>query len=141
MANRDTPSSTRPTVLIIDDDTDTLNLISLTIQRAGYLVRRASSGNEALRLMDAWAPDVIVLDVMMPLMSGMEVMRLLKARFPWPPPVIMFTARGQIEDRVEGMESGAFRYLVKPVPKEALLEAIRDAVKDKRSRPRLTGRW
>ena len=131
----------RPLVLVIDDDTDTVKLVTLTIQKAGYRVQHANSGGEALKLMDTVSPDVIVLDVMMPLMSGMEVMRSLKAKFPWPPPVIMFTAKGQIEDKVEGMEAGAFRYLVKPVSRELLLEAIRDAVSEKRGRPRLLGRW
>jgi two-component system, OmpR family, response regulator VicR len=141
MADQETPSNKRPTVLIVDDDTDTLNLMSMTIQRAGYVVRRAPSGSEALKVLDELTPDAIILDLMMPMMSGMEVMRLLKIKFPWPPPVIMFTAKGQIEDKVEGLESGAFRYLVKPVPREALLAAIKDAVNEKRGRPRLTGRW
>jgi DNA-binding response OmpR family regulator len=141
LADHQTPSRKRPTILIVDDDTDTLNLISLTIQRAGYIVRRAPSGNEALKILDEITPDVIILDLMMPRMSGMEVMRVLRAKYPWPPPVIIFTAKGQIEDKVEGMEAGAYRYLVKPVPKEALLGAIKDAVNEKRDRPRLTGRW
>jgi DNA-binding response OmpR family regulator len=128
-------------VVVIDDDTDTLKLITLTIQKAGYRVQHATSGTEALQLLDTVSPDAIILDLMMPRMSGLEVMRLLKAKFPWPPPVIMFTAKGQIEDKVEGMEAGAFRYLVKPVSKDLLLEAISSAVAEKRSRPRLVGRW
>jgi DNA-binding response OmpR family regulator len=131
----------RPLVLVIDDDTDTLQLVTMTIKRAGYRVENATSGSEALKLLDNVSPDVIVLDLMMPLMSGLEVMRSLKAKFPWPPPVIMFTAKGQIEDRVEGMEAGAFRYFVKPVSREVLIEGIRDAVGEKRGRPRLVGRW
>ena len=141
MAERERPSNSRATVLIVDDDTDTLKLVSITLQQAGYEVRRAPSGAEALKMLDDLNPDAIVLDLMMPLMSGMELMRLLKVKFPWPPPVIMFTAKGQIEDKIEGMESGAFRYLVKPVAKEALLGAIKDAIREKRGRPRLTGRW
>jgi DNA-binding response OmpR family regulator len=141
MAEDEAPIRRRPNVLIVDDDTDTLNLIAVTIQKAGYVVLRASTGVEALKLMDTVNPDVVVLDLMMPLMSGMEVMRLMKAKFPWPPPVIMFTAKGQIEDKVEGLEAGAFRYLVKPAPKDVLLEAIDAAVREKRGRPRLTGRW
>jgi pilus assembly protein CpaE len=127
--------------MVIDDDTDTLKLVTMTIQRAGYRVQHAAGGAEALKILDNISPDVIVLDLMMPMMSGLEVMRQLKVRFPWPPPVVMFTAKGQIEDKVEGMEAGAFRYLVKPVSKDLLLEAIRDAVHEKRGRPRLVGRW
>ena len=141
MADKESSSNTRPIVLIVDDDVDSLSLISIAIQRAGYIVHRATSGNEALKVMDSLTPDVIVLDLMMPLMSGMEGMRLLKAKYPWPPPVIMFTAKGQIEDKVSGMEAGAYRYLVKPTPKDVLLEAIKDAVQEKKGRPRLTGRW
>jgi DNA-binding response OmpR family regulator len=131
----------RPLVLVIDDDTDTVKLVTMTIQKAGYRVQNATSGSEGLKLLDSVSPDVIVLDMMMPLMSGLEVMRSLKAKFPWPPPVIVFTAKGQIEDKVEGMEAGAFRYLVKPVSRELLLDAIREAVSEKRGRPRLVGRW
>ena len=141
MSEQRPSSARRPLVLVIDDDTDTLKLVTMTIKRAGYRVQHSSSGNEALKMMDTVAPDVIVLDLMMPLMSGLEVMRLLKSKFPWPPPVILFTAKGQIEDKVEGMEAGAFRYLVKPVSKELLLNAISDAVSEKRGRPRLVGRW
>jgi DNA-binding response OmpR family regulator len=134
-------SGFRPLVLVVDDDTDTVKLIAMTIQKAGYRVQHATGGAEALKLLDTVSPDVIILDLMMPLMSGLEVMRMLKAKFPWPPPVIMFTAKSQIEDKVEGMEAGAFRYLIKPVSKDVLLEAIREAVNAKRSRPRLVGRW
>jgi DNA-binding response OmpR family regulator len=141
MTDRNTTSEPRPTVMVVDDDADTLKLISITIQRAGYEVYRASSGPEALEQLDRISPDTIVLDLMMPGMSGMEVMTLIKAKFPWPPPVIMFTAKGLIEDRIEGMEAGAFKYLVKPVPKDVLLETVEEAVADKRGRPRLTGRW
>jgi DNA-binding response OmpR family regulator len=141
MANDQDQVRRRPTVLIVDDDTDTLSLIATTIRKAGYSVLQAASGSEALKLLDSIDPDVVVLDLMMPKMSGMEVMRLMKAKFPWPPPVIMFTAKGQIEDKVEGMEAGAFRYLVKPAPKDVLLEAIEAAIREKKSRPRLTGRW
>lgn len=139
MIERGTASSKLPLVVVVDDDDDTRKLVTLTIQRAGYRVLQAASGTEVLRMMGSLRPDVIVLDIMMPLMSGMEVMRQLKARFPWSPPVIMFTAKGQIEDKVEGMEAGAFRYLVKPVSKELLLDSIRDAVQAKRGRLRLAG--
>lgn len=141
MTDRTNPSEARRTVMVVDDDADTLILIATAIQRAGYEVCRASSGPQALSQLDHVSPDAIVLDLMMPVMSGMEVMTLLKAKFPWPPPVIMFTAKSLIEDRIEGMEAGAFRYLVKPVPKDVLLVAIQEAVAEKRSRPRLTGRW
>ncbi|MBI3363110.1 MAG: response regulator [Chloroflexi bacterium] len=140
MATEDAPTSPGR-VLVVDDDKDTLLLIGMTLQRAGYEVFRASSGAQALELLGAAEPDVIVLDIMMPEMNGLELLRRLQVKFTWPPPVVFLTAKSQISDRVQGLEAGAFRYLTKPSPKDVLLETVKEAVAEKRGRPRLTGRW
>ena len=127
-------------VLVVDDDPDTLQILGITLQRAGYEVFRASNGGQALEQMELNDPETIVLDVMMPDMSGLEVLRSLKIKYPWPPPVVMLTAKGQITDKVAGMEAGAFKYLIKPISRDQLLETVREAVEAKRNRPRLTGR-
>lgn len=124
-------------VLVVDDDPDTLHLTTLMLQRAGFEVIGARSGMQALDLVRTEKPEAVILDVMMPQRSGLEVLHTLRATHPWPPPVILFTAKGALEDMVTGREAGAFRYLVKPAPKEKVLEAVRDAVAAYRSRPPL----
>jgi two-component system OmpR family response regulator len=115
-------------ILIVDDEVDTLNLLATTLAVAGYETAKASSGSAGISLISEFKPDAIILDVMMPEQSGIEVMSTIKKMFPEPPPVIIFSARGRIEDMVDGMEAGAYKYLVKPVSREKLLETIRSAL-------------
>jgi two-component system OmpR family response regulator len=115
------------TILIVDDEPNTLELLQLTLTKVGYTVLTAGSGTEALQVSAARHPDLIVLDLMMPDISGLDVIRELKKHYA-KPPVIVFTARGRIEDMVAGMEAGAFRYLIKPTSRDKLLETIRDAL-------------
>ncbi len=115
-------------VLIIDDEPDTLNLLSTTLNVAGYETAKALGGNIGVSLMSEFKPDVVILDVMMPEVSGIQVLNTIKKMFTSPPPIIIFSARGRIEDMVDGMEAGAFKYLVKPVSREKLLETIKSAL-------------
>jgi len=107
-------------VLLVDDDPDTLRLVSIMLQRQGYDVGAASSGTQALSMIEKEQPDLILLDVMMPDIDGFEVARRIRSN---PPsanvPIIMFTAKAQVEDRVKGFEAGADDYLTKPTqPRE-----------------------
>ncbi|MCK4725274.1 MAG: response regulator, partial [Anaerolineales bacterium] len=102
-------------VLLVDDDPDTLRLVSIMLQRQGYDVGAASSGTQALSMIEKEQPDLILLDVMMPDIDGFEVARRIRSN---PSsanvPIIMFTAKAQVEDRVKGFEAGADDYLTKP---------------------------
>jgi CheY-like chemotaxis protein len=102
-------------ILVVDDDLDSLKLIGLMLQRQGYEVSAASTGNQALQKATGEIPDLIILDVMMPDMNGYEVCRRLRANPQTQPiPIIMFTAKTLIDDKVAGFEAGADDYLTKP---------------------------
>jgi DNA-binding response OmpR family regulator len=115
-------------ILIVDDENDTLNLLSTTLKVAGYQTAKANDGASGIALMTEFGPDVIILDIMMPDQTGIEVLNTMKKIFTVPPPVIIFSARGRIEDMVEGIEAGAFKYLVKPVSRDKLLETVKSAL-------------
>ena len=108
-------------ILLVDDDSDLLEMLLSIFRRAGYTnLQTATSGVEALRMWLEEQPDLIVLDVMMPGMDGFSVLKEIRriSRVP----VLMLTARGEAEERIEGLESGADDYLAKPfLPRELLL--------------------
>ncbi len=113
-------------ILVVDDDVDTLRLVGLMLQRNGYDIVAASSGRQALLMALKEQPDLIILDVMMPDMDGYEVTRKLRSD---PKtlaiPIIMFTAKSQIDDKVTGFEAGADDYLTKPTQPRELLAHIK----------------
>lgn len=102
-------------ILIIDDDLDTLRLVGLMLQRQGYQISAATNGQQGLDKAFDESPDLILLDVMMPDMDGYEVTRRLR-RNPstMETPILMFTAKTQLDDKVIGFEVGANDYLTKP---------------------------
>lgn len=112
---------TSHTLLLVDDDHDLLEMLCSIFRRAGYnKLLTASSGTEALTIWRDQHPDMVVLDVMMPDMDGFSVLKEIRRTSRVP--VLMLTARGEAEDRVEGLENGADDYLAKPfLPKELLL--------------------
>ncbi len=102
-------------ILIIDDDVDTLRLVGLMLQRQGYLISAASNGSQGLTKAFEERPDLILLDVMMPDMDGYEVTRRLRNNpATGSIPILMFTAKTQLDDKVTGFEVGADDYLTKP---------------------------
>lgn len=112
---------TSHTLLLVDDDHDLLEMLCTIFRRAGYNeLLTASSGAEALAIWRDRHPDMVVLDVMIPDMDGFSVLKEIRRTSRVP--VLMLTARGEAEDRVEGLENGADDYLAKPfLPKELLL--------------------
>ncbi len=111
-------------ILIADDEPDTLTLLGMTLTRAGYAVHKAHNGHECLAVAERERPELIILDMMMPDLTGLEVLRGLK-NFYAQPPVIFFTAKGRAEDMTQGIEAGAYRYLIKPTSREKLLETVK----------------
>ena len=102
-------------ILIIDDDVDTLRLVGLMLQRQGYEISAASNGSQGLAKALEERPDLILLDVMMPDMDGYEVARRLRKNpVTLTVPILMFTAKTQLDDKVTGFEVGADDYLTKP---------------------------
>lgn len=112
-----------PRILVIEDESDIAALIAYQLTHAGFQVRTASNGREALRVLDADPPDLIVLDIMLPEISGTDLLKTLRSRKETErTPVILLTALREEEDRVRGFELGADDYVSKPFsPKELVL--------------------
>lgn len=114
-----------PTILLVDDDVSILRLIKSALETANYRVVTAKSGEEALNVVSRQRPDIVLLDVSMPGMSGMEVCRRIKLdKANKYLPVILVTAQADLTDRVEGFTSGADDYLCKPFELEELRSRV-----------------
>ena len=111
-------------ILVVDDDPKMLSLMRRGLSFDGYAVELAADGEEALRSARESAPDLVVLDVMLPGLDGVEVCRRLRAGDP-DLPILMLTAKGRVPDRVAGLDAGADDYLVKPFAFDELLARIR----------------
>lgn len=118
---------TPPTILIVDDNTNNLQLAANFLQPEGYNIAIATSGFEALEVVQELVPDLILLDVMMPDMDGYETCRRLKELNKLSPtPVIFLTAKTEVDDVVKGFQAGGVDYLTKPVRKEELIVRIKN---------------
>ena len=112
-----------PRILIVDDDESILESVSFALEQEGYQVLRASDGQEALLHIQQGIPDMAVLDVMLPDRSGLELCRYL--RILGEIPILFLSARDALEDKVQGFESGADDYLVKPFKFKELVVRVR----------------
>jgi two-component system, OmpR family, response regulator ResD len=119
----DAPAS----VLVVDDEPTIAEIVARYLQRAGYSTRTAADGPQALALLSSMLPDLVVLDVMLPGLDGLEVMRRLHADKDRRTPVVLLTARGEEADRIAGLRLGADDYVVKPFSPAELVARV-DAV-------------
>ena len=115
-------------ILIVDDDPDTLTLLALTLRRAGFRVSRAQSGQEAVALVKSQTFDLVLLDLMMPGMSGLDALRAIRVARDRMPRVLVLTAKSAFADQVTARQLGAVGYLLKPVTRDELLRRIRAAL-------------
>jgi DNA-binding response OmpR family regulator len=112
-------------VLIVDDEIDSLKLIGLLLESKGYQIVAAQNGERAIEKALQEPPDLVILDVMMPGMSGYEVCRRLRTNPQTATiPILMFTAKTQVMDKVIGFEAGADEYLTKPIQPAELLDRV-----------------
>lgn len=111
------------TILVVDDEPSISEVVSLYLRRAGYQVRVAHDGTAALAALEADLPDLVVLDLMLPGVDGMEITRRLRAV--GDTPIIMLTARREETDRILGLEMGADDYVVKPFSPQELVSRVR----------------
>ena len=110
-------------VLIVEDDAGIADFLQLELEHEGFEVRHAADGRKALDLFESDAPDIVLLDIMLPKLNGLEVLRRIRKTSRLP--VIMLTARGDTLDKVSGLDSGADDYLAKPFEIEELLARMR----------------
>ncbi|MEM1074734.1 MAG: phosphate regulon transcriptional regulator PhoB [Pseudomonadota bacterium] len=131
-------STNQPRVLVVEDEPAQREVLAYNLEAEGFAVNRAENGEEALILVDEISPDVIVLDWMMPNLSGIEVCRRLKIRPETRAiPIIMLSARSEEVDRVRGLETGADDYVIKPYSVIELMARVRSQLR--RVRPSTTG--
>ncbi|NNK17136.1 MAG: phosphate regulon transcriptional regulator PhoB [Sulfitobacter sp.] len=131
-------SVTQPHVLLVEDEPAQREVLAYNLEAEGYAVSRAENGEEAMLQVAEITPDLVILDWMMPLMSGIEVCRQLKTRDDTKNiPVIMLSARSEEVDTVRGLETGADDYVVKPYSLRELMARVRTQLR--RSRPAASG--
>lgn len=123
-------------ILIVEDEVKIARFVTLELEHEGYQVKAAHDGREGLALCESWQPDLMVLDLMLPQLSGIEVCRRIRQNSDVP--IIMLTAKDDVSDKVMGLDMGADDYMTKPFAIEELLARIR--VNLKKHRPdRATG--
>jgi class 3 adenylate cyclase len=123
---------TPPRILIVDDEPINLDILQTRLSVHGYEILTATNGEEALAVAIAQQPDLILLDIMMPKVDGIDVCRRLKADVSLPfMPIIMVTAKADAKDVVAGLEAGADEYLTKPVDQAALVARVKSMLRIK----------
>jgi two-component system phosphate regulon response regulator PhoB len=126
----------KPLILIAEDEASLMTLLRYNIEKEGYRAAEAHDGEEALLLAAEETPDLVILDWMLPKISGIEVCRRLRARAETKNvPIVMLTARGEEADRVRGLDTGADDYITKPFSMTELLARMRAVLR--RIRPAL----
>jgi DNA-binding response OmpR family regulator len=126
----------RTRVLVVEDDANVAEVVVRYLEREGFDAVAVADGNEALACVESEPPDLVVLDLMLPGLDGLEVCRRLRARTPIP--VIMLTARGEEDDRIVGLEVGADDYISKPFSPRELTARVK-AVLRRASAPSIPG--
>lgn len=131
-------AAAQPFVLVVEDEAAQREVLTYNLEAEGFRVATASDGEEALLLMDEDTPDLVLLDWMLPRVSGIEVCRRVKSRSEWNGiPVIMLSARSEDVDKVRGLETGADDYMVKPYSVIELMARLRAHLR--RTRPSTVG--
>ncbi len=126
------------TILIIDDDIDTLKLVGIMLERKGFKILASTTGKKGLQLAKDESPDLILLDIMIPDINGYEIARTIRSSPDTETiPIIMFTAKSQVDDKVEGLEAGADAYITKPARPRELFAQVNSILK--RAPQRLSG--
>ena len=114
-------------ILVVEDDPDIRMILRAVLQREGYSVLTAADGEEGLKAVEAFMPDLILLDVMMPKMDGRQLCKLVKSNTRTSQiPIIMLTAMGEADDKILGLDLGANDYITKPYEQRELLMRVRN---------------
>lgn len=119
-----------PKVLIVEDDPQIARIVQIKLKNNGFDVHLATDGGAGLEAVKAWQPDLVLLDVMMPVMDGYQVLRAIRAEPSLAElPVIMLTAKGQERDIVSGFKGGATDYIVKPFSPAEVVARVQRALR------------
>lgn len=124
----------KESILIVEDEEKILRLLELELEIEGYRIGKAMDGNEALEVYGSGKWDLILLDVMLPGISGIELLRKIRTKNTFTP-VILLTAKGSVEDKVSGLDLGANDYITKPFQIEELLARIRAVLRMRTAAP------
>lgn len=119
-------------VLVVEDDAQIASPVALELEHAGYQPRVVADGTAALEAWSEWGPELVLLDLGLPGLDGVEVCRRIRASSRTP--IVVLTARGSVEDRVRGLDAGADDYLVKPFSLDELMARVRSALRRARIR-------
>ncbi|GAB4313708.1 MAG: hypothetical protein Kow00117_06270 [Phototrophicales bacterium] len=118
-------------ILVVDDEIGALTLIGIMLERGGFSVLKAKDATSALAVLDQNTPDMIILDVMMPGMDGIELCKVIRQRDDTAEtPVLILSARGDAESVMKGMEAGANDYLPKPILHHDLVSKVRSILEE-----------
>ncbi len=122
-----------PRILIVDDEIHILELVEFNLEKQGFKTLTAQSGEEALKIARKEKPDAVVLDLMLPGIDGLEVCRILKSdQESSDMPIILLTAKGEEEDVVRGLETGADDYITKPFSPRVLVARVKSVLRRKK---------
>jgi DNA-binding response OmpR family regulator len=115
------------TILVVEDEPNIVESLSFLMKKAGFIVRVARDGNTAIRTIESAAPDLVLLDIMMPRRDGYEVCRTIRANPDWDHVrIIMLSAKGRDLDRRKGLELGADDYITKPFSTREIVERVQE---------------
>jgi len=120
------------TILVVEDEPNIVESLSFLMKKAGFVVRVARDGNTAIRTIESEAPDLVLLDIMMPRRDGYEVCRTIRANPDWDDVrIIMLSAKGRDPDRRKGLELGADDYITKPFSTREIVERVQEILSTK----------
>ena len=117
------PAPERRRILVVDDEPQITRVLRTTLSSHGYSIRTAGDGDEALEVMREWTPDLIITDLAMPNMEGLELCRRVRAKAPIP--IIVLSVRGEEKTKIEALDAGADDYVTKPFGPKELLARVR----------------
>ena len=130
-----------PHILLVDDETAIIENLSSFLERAGFTVSTSANGDEALKQIENASPDLVVMDVLMPIMDGRQALRQLRSQGNWTP-VILLTQVGESTERAMALEEGADDYLNKPFDPHELVARIKSVLRRARQgQPPLSAAW
>ena len=115
-------------ILLVDDEEEFVTTLAERLELRGLQARAVTNGEDALQMIETDPPRVVILDVMMPGLGGLEVLKRIKTQNPQIH-VILLTGRGSTKEGIEGMQLGAFDYLMKPINIEELIKKMQEAIK------------